>query len=425
MPDGGIFLGMPGYGDLTAGAARGFWRATRRPDSEVRYQYNHGSLLANNFNQLWCSALNHCLDGWPVRYFAMQHADIEPQDWWLDTLIDALDASGLDVLGVAVPIKSPTEGLTSLALARPDGSTWRPLCRLTLDEVYSLPNPFTSADLGHPLLINTGLWVCRFDPSWASLVKFTINDRIVQTPNGRYAPEVEPEDWYASRLFHELGLKVGATRQIALTHRGPAAFPNSKTWGEPFDSAYVDKSQLRTVERDGFRFPADVDGWLTFDEGRALFDLARGKRVLEIGSYCGRSTICLAQSARSVVAVDPHDGRGTPRVKDTLETFGRNTIRHGFNGQITPVVGTIADAPGGPFDLAFIDGSHDCHAVRNDIAGSLERLAPGGLLAFHDYKRDPGVTRAVNELGAAGAELISHVGTLAVVRPPAAIPLEV
>ncbi|HQV58100.1 MAG TPA: class I SAM-dependent methyltransferase, partial [Ilumatobacteraceae bacterium] len=387
--------------------------------------YREGSLLAYNMNKLWCGALNLARRGWKPDYFAMIHADIAPQDWWLDTLIEILEFSDLDVLGVAVPIKSPTEGLTSLALARPDGSTWRPLCRLTLDEVYSLPDPFTSADLGHPLLINTGLWVCRFDPTWAKKVHFEINDRIVEMPDGEYDAETEPEDWFITRLFHELGLKIGATKEIKLQHRGPAEFPNNQTWGEPFDSAYVDKSQLRTVERAGFRFPADVDGWLSFEEGRALFDLARDKRVLEIGSYCGRSTICLAQSARSVVAVDPHDGRGTPRAKDTLEIFGRNMLRYGFNGQITPVVGTISDAPDGPFDLAFIDGSHDYHAVRDDIVGSLERLAPGGLLAFHDYKRDPGVTKAVNELGAAGAELVSIVGTLAVVRPPAAIPTEV
>jgi hypothetical protein len=57
----------------------------------------------------------------------------------------------------------------------------------------------------------------------------------------------------------------------------------------------------------------------------------------------------------------------------------------------------------------------------------LNLLAPGGLLAFHDYKRqgDPGVEQAVDDLLLDGGKLLSLTDTLAVVRPPAEIPLEV
>lgn len=237
-----VFLAQPGYGEVTAGAARAFWRATRLPDGRVCRQYNEGSLLARNFNALWCSALN--LDAVRrVDYFAMIHADVEPQDWWLDVLINELESRDLDILGAVVPIKDP-KGLTSLALDHPDGNTWQPLCRLTMSEVYRLPETFTSEDVGHPLLLNTGLWACRFDQSWASQVRFTINDRIVRTPDGRYVPQVEPEDWYFSRLCHELGLKIGATRKVKLAHRGGAAYGNTCPWGEPFDSAYISESPI-------------------------------------------------------------------------------------------------------------------------------------------------------------------------------------
>ena len=37
-----------------------------------------------------------------------------------------------------------------------------------------------------------------------------------------------------------------------------------------------------------------VRGWLTQAEGDKLARLAEGKKVLEIGSYCGRSTIAMA-----------------------------------------------------------------------------------------------------------------------------------
>ncbi len=40
----------------------------------------------------------------------------------------------------------------------------------------------------------------------------------------------------------------------------------------------------------------DVRGWLNDDEGRLLAKYAEGKRVLEVGSYCGRSTIWMARA---------------------------------------------------------------------------------------------------------------------------------
>ena len=426
--DGLVFLGMPGYGEQTAGAAHGFWRATRRPDSGICRQYNEGSLLASNFNTLWCGALNLCHRGEKVAYFAMQHADVEPEAWWLDKLIGEMEARDLDVLGVVVPIKDQ-KGTTSTALGRPDGNTWRVHCRLTMAEVYRLPETFTSEDVGYPLLLNTGLWVCRFDPEWAKKVFFTINDRIVfDTRLNRYVPETEPEDWFFSRLCHELGLKIGCTRKIAVKHRGGMAFPNTQAWGsEPFDSAYVPESQIPRTDRDGFTFPYDVDGWLRYEEGKALHTLAKGKRVLEVGSYLGLSTICLAQSAESVLSVDPHDGRGTAIRQDTLPGFHKSLERYGVEN-VESIVGTAEDVPEGmAFDLIFIDGDHSYEAVARDIELALPLLAPGGLIAFHDYRSeiDPGVSRAVDELIAAGGELLSTHTSLAVVRPPAAVPSEV
>lgn len=429
--DARVFLSQPGYGEITAGSARAFWRATRRPDSHVYHGYREGSLLAANFNGLWCDALNLARQGIGPRYFAMQHADVEPEDWWLDTLIAEMETHDLDLLGVAVPIKDP-KGLTSIALARPDGDPWRPLCRLTLSEVHRLPETFTSADVGgHPLLLNTGLWVCRFDEAWARQVRFTINDRIVVDPSGRYVPQCEPEDWYFSRLCHELDLKVGATRKIRLTHRGSAAFSNAQPWGQPFDSAWIGQSVLPEPPPppDGFTLP-DIPGWLRIEEGAKLAELARGKRVLEVGSYLGLSTVCLARTAESVLAIDPHDGRGTEVPQDTLPGFRANLARYGLeNVFVEPM--TLAEYVATErrtrtfwYDLIFIDGAHDRDSVEADIRAILDdpyMLADGGLIAFHDYRSpvDPGVTAAVDALLDRGGELLSLTGSLAVVRPPA------
>ena len=417
-----IFLGMPGYGQQTAAAGRGLWRASKNMD-EVCVVYRQGSLLAANFNGLWCDALNMQHKGAEIKYFAMLHDDIGPADFWLDTLIAELEARDLDMLGVVVPIKD-TRGVTSIAI---DGDTnWRPKVRLTQKEVHSLPETFTSEDVGGPLLLNTGCWVCKFDPEWVRKVHFTINDRIVfNTASNRYENEVESEDWFFSRLCHEIGLKIGATRKVAVMHRGGMDFSNQAQWGQKFDEAMVTESQLPFV------LPEGVKGWLHAEEGRALAKLSDGKRVLEIGSYCGLSTICIGRTAKSVTAVDYFDGRATPVPDGTFPEFMSNCQRYGIDSKIT-IVHPEAAIPGPEYEFIFIDGDHSYEAVQADIEKALPMLATGGLIAFHDYRKHPnefegdnafdeGVTQAVNELIFNGGEIIARHKTLAVVRPPSLV----
>lgn len=413
-------LGMPGYGAITGGAARGFFRSSARLNVALRMQ--ESSLLAHNFNLLWCDALNmHRRSG--LDYFAMQHSDIEPPDGWLDTLVAEMEARNLDVLGVAVPIKD-VRGVTSTALARDDGDTWRIHCRLTMAELYRLPETFTAADIpgNRPLLLNTGLWVCRFG-DWCKKVRFTINDRIVVDQDGDFIPQVEPEDWYFSRLLNELGLRVGCTRKLDVGHRGHMVFGNSRGWGNnSFDREYVARSVLDADLGDDW-FPHRAAGWLTEAEGRELARWATGKTVLELGSFCGRSTICLARTANAVNAVDTFDGRGTVAAGDTFDTFRANLERYGVASKVTPLRGestaVLADLPP-VYDLVFIDASHDYANVKADAGAAARVLRPGGVLAFHDYQSgrgDDGVTKLVDELITGGAELLSRCDSLAVLRP--------
>ncbi|MBP3954180.1 class I SAM-dependent methyltransferase [Gemmata sp. G18] len=143
-----------------------------------------------------------------------------------------------------------------------------------------------------------------------------------------------------------------------------------------------------------YRHAEGVPGWLSCAEGRALWELARDKRVLELGRFHGRSTVALAQSARAVVSVDVLD---PAHAAGWLERFG-------VSGNVTLLQSKFAeiDPRLGPFDLIFVDGEHDEANVRADVELALSLLAPGGCLAFHDYPDPswPDVRRVVDAIAA-------------------------
>lgn len=186
------------------------------------------------------------------------------------------------------------------------------------------------------------------------------------------------------------------------------------------------------------KFPAEVPGWLSLEEGEALAQFAEGRTVLEIGSFCGRSTICLAQAARFVVSVDPHDARTTPgegKGGNTLLPFVKALHEYGLLGKVACVVGTTETVrPHLPaiFDRVFIDGDHSYRAVCEDLDWAARLLrgespATTGFVACHDYRTgpgehdgrwDPGVTQAVDEACRSGWTLLSRAGTVAILQPP-------
>ena len=146
----------------------------------------------------------------------------------------------------------------------------------------------------------------------------------------------------------------------------------------------------------------DVPGWLTDDEGEALYDLAKsctGRGVIvEIGSWKGKSTICLGLGSRAghgvrIVAVDPH---ADYRFGD----FKANVERAGIADLVTPVPSLSQDAAAGfdePIELLFVDGSHVEDDVRTDFDQWVPKVVDGGWVAFHDTTWTPGPRRVVGE----------------------------
>lgn len=225
-----VFIALPTYnGWFKAQAIIGLLLASR--SAQVHYRPGFGSLLAMNFNGLWCKALNSRAEGqWTD--WCMHHADISVvSEGWLDTLLQERRRVGADILSVVVPIKDD-RCLTSTGVVQPDGT----IRRLTLKEVYRLPETFCEADLERAgikgqLVVNTGLWVCDFTKPWVEEACFNIGDAIRKEPDGTFRTLVLPEDWNFSHWAGRKGLKVYATRKVQVTHWGEAAYGSGPPQG--------------------------------------------------------------------------------------------------------------------------------------------------------------------------------------------------
>lgn len=158
-------------------------------------------------------------------------------------------------------------------------------------------------------------------------------------------------------------------------------------------------------------------GFMPAGEGLALYAAAvaageLGLPLVEVGTYCGRSTILLADAAREAgtvaVTVDHHRGSEEqqpgweyhdpelvdPEVgrMDTLPAFRRTLHAAGLEDHVIAVVGRspqVAKVWGREVGLVFIDGGHTDEHATNDYEGWAPHVAEGGLLVVHDVFPDP------------------------------------
>lgn len=171
----------------------------------------------------------------------------------------------------------------------------------------------------------------------------------------------------------------------------------------------MSRDPLSAEERAAFHqaFVA-VEGWLSESEGELLYRLARRCRppgvIVEIGSWKGRSTICLAKGSLAgsrvpVYAIDPHTGSPEHRREFgevwTLGAFRANVRGAGVEEIVRPLVQTSEEAARDFTEsvaLIFIDGPHEYEAVRRDFEAWFCKVAEGGVMAFHDtsYWNGPG-----------------------------------
>jgi predicted O-methyltransferase YrrM len=169
----------------------------------------------------------------------------------------------------------------------------------------------------------------------------------------------------------------------------------------------------------------EIEGWLRAEEARLLMATAwrvstnaTTPIVVEIGSYCGKSTVVLASALKAFArggrlhAIDPHEGVvgahdsavGVSAGAPTLEALRRN-LAHAEVADIVEIVPKRSSdvAWTAPIHLLFIDGLHDGASVRQDFAHFDSSVAAHGYVAFHDCDDSfPGVQDCIEEVLASG-----------------------
>jgi predicted O-methyltransferase YrrM len=151
-----------------------------------------------------------------------------------------------------------------------------------------------------------------------------------------------------------------------------------------------------------------IEGFMEVPELEYLACAARkSKRILEVGSWKGRSAIVMAYNTKGLVhCVDTWSGHldaSDHFSADCFKDFLKNT---NCFANILPIplesvhCASIFSQFGYRFDMIFIDGRHDYDGVVRDIKAWKPLLSENGILCGHDYGHPdwPDVKNVVDEL---------------------------
>lgn len=151
------------------------------------------------------------------------------------------------------------------------------------------------------------------------------------------------------------------------------------------------------------------------------------QRILEIGTFDGRTTLNLASNSTCEVLTLDLPASDLEHTTHALARGDKNYIRKTTSGarflgtdaaaRITQLWGDSATFDWTPYvgtlDLIFIDGAHSREYVLSDSRNALRLLKPdGGIILWHDYDGHfDGVTEAIHILAREGHAIRRVAGT--------------
>lgn len=160
----------------------------------------------------------------------------------------------------------------------------------------------------------------------------------------------------------------------------------------------------------------EVKGFLDPEEGDKLYEIAdEASKIgpcLEIGSYCGKSTVYLGTACKKnnsiLYSIDHHRGSVEQQPGqeyydpelydekfDRIDTFRelRNTIEKAdLEDTVVPIVCKSKVASrlwATPLSMVFIDGGHSFHEAFTDYSSWSGHIVSDGYLIFHDVFKNP------------------------------------
>ncbi len=107
-------------------------------------------------------------------------------------------------------------------------------------------------------------------------------------------------------------------------------------------------------------------------------------RLLEIGTYEGRSALWLADNIAThpMSSIETIDAREQRRLKLNIDGHKRIKFRLGKSAEV------MRTLPSNFYDFAYVDGCHSTANVLDDAVHAFALLKAGGVLAFDDYRWD-------------------------------------
>ncbi len=159
-----------------------------------------------------------------------------------------------------------------------------------------------------------------------------------------------------------------------------------------------------------------IKGFLADNEGDALYQFAKEAEsigpALEIGSYCGKSTVFIGEACRetgnTLYAVDHHRGSeehqfgeeyhdsdlfdAQNQCVDSFPSFRRTLVLANLEKTVVPIVAAsaiVARHWQTPLGFVFVDGGHSPENAMRDCVLWSDKIAKGGIFAVHDLFEKP------------------------------------